>query len=100
MPQGAVIGCAQVTIRLPGCHSLKEKRQVLGGLLRRTRTRFQVAVAEVSEQDKWQLAGVGIVCISSERSHADRMLAAALEFFREGEGDYQVAEIATELISV
>lgn len=99
MAQG-VIGAAQVTLRLPACHSLKEKRQVLAGLLRRLRTKFSVAVAEVSDQDRWQLAGVAVVCVSTDRAHADRVLASTLDFLRAGEGDYHVADVATELISL
>ncbi|MBO0707634.1 MAG: DUF503 domain-containing protein [Candidatus Dormibacteraeota bacterium] len=99
MAQG-VIGAAQVTLRLPACHSLKEKRQVLAGLLRRVRTKFSVAVAEVSDQDRWQLAGVAVVCVSGDRVHADRVLASTLEFLRAGEGDYHVADVATELITL
>lgn len=99
MAQG-VIGAAQVTLRLPACHSLKEKRQVLAGLLRRVRTKFSVAVAEVSEQDRWQLAGVAVVCVSGDRTHADQVLASTLDFLRAGEGDYHVADIATELITL
>jgi uncharacterized protein len=99
MAQG-VIGAAHVTLRLPACHSLKEKRQVLAGLLRRLRTKFSVAVAEVSDQDRWQLAGVAVVCVSADRAQADRVLASALDFLRAGEGDYHLAEVATELISL
>ncbi|MBO0702428.1 MAG: DUF503 domain-containing protein [Candidatus Dormibacteraeota bacterium] len=96
----SVIGAAQVTLRLPACHSLKEKRQVLAGLLRRVRTKFSVAVAEVSDQDRWQLAGVAVVCVSADRVHADRVLASTLDFLRAGEGDYHVADVATELIAL
>ena len=99
MAQG-VIGAAQVTLRLPACHSLKDKRQVLAGLLRRIRTKFSVAVAEVSDQDRWQLAGVAVVCVSTDGAQADRVLASTLAFLRAGEGDYHVADVTTELITL
>ena len=99
MAQG-VIGSAQVTLRLPSCHSLKEKRQVLAGLLRRLRTKFSVAVAEVSDQDRWQLAGVAVVCVSTDHAQADRVLASTLSYLRAGEGDYHVADVTTELITL
>jgi len=35
--------------------SLKSKRQVISGLLRRVRSEFQVAAAEVGERDRWQI---------------------------------------------
>jgi len=99
MAQG-VIGAAQVTLRLPACHSLKDKRQVLAGLLRRMRTKFSVAVAEVSDQDRWQLAGVAVVCVSTDHAQADRVLASTLSYLRAGEGDYHVADVTTELITL
>lgn len=98
MADHAVIGCAQVTLHLPACHSLKEKRQILSGLLRRVRTKFGVAVAEISEQDRWQLAGIAVVCVSGDGPQCDRVLAAALDFLRGGEGDYQVTDVSTELV--
>ena len=54
------VGISQITLRLPGCHSLKEKRQVIKSLMARVRNQFEVAIAEVDEQDSWHIAILGV----------------------------------------
>jgi uncharacterized protein YlxP (DUF503 family) len=41
-----------------------------------------------------------VVCVSTDRAQADRVLASALDFLRAGEGDYHLADVATELITL
>ena len=53
-----------VELHLPTCHSLKEKRAVIKPILEGCRRRFQVAVAEVGYQDKWQRAALGVAVVS------------------------------------
>lgn len=93
-----VIGILTLTLHLPNTGSLKSKRQVVSGLLRRVRLQFQVAAAEVGERDRWQLAQLCIACVSAEGSHADEVLAHILTFVERAAGEAQVADVATELI--
>jgi uncharacterized protein len=51
-------------------------------VLRRVKDRlqkFNVALAEVEHQDKWQRAGLGIVAISTTDQHLEQELAAAVD---------------------
>jgi len=93
-----VIGVLRLTLHLPNSESLKDKRQVVSGLLRRVRQQFQVAAAEVGERDRWQLAQLGIACVSAEGAHADEVLAHVLSFVERSAGEALVADVATELI--
>jgi uncharacterized protein len=93
-----VIGILRLTLHLPNSDSLKSKRQVVSGLLRRVRQQFSVAAAEVGERDRWQLAQLGIACVSAESAHADEVLAHVLSFVERAAGDALVADVATELI--
>jgi uncharacterized protein len=93
-----VIGILRLTLHLPNSGSLKAKRQVVSGLLRRVRQQFHVAAAEVGDRDRWQLAQVGIACVSAEGAHADEVLAHVLRFVEHAAGEAQVADVATELI--
>ena len=93
-----VIGILRLTLHLPNSESLKDKRQVVSGLLRRVRQQFQVAAAEVGERDRWQLAQLGIACVSAEGAHADEILAHVLSFVERSAGEALVAGVATELI--
>ena len=93
-----VIGILKLTLHLPNSGSLKSKRQVVSGLLRRVRQQFQVAAAEIGERDRWQLAQLGIACVSAEGSHADEVLARILSFVEQSALEAQVADVSTELI--
>jgi uncharacterized protein YlxP (DUF503 family) len=93
-----VIGILRLTLHLPNSDSLKSKRTVVSGLLRRVRQQFQVAAAEVGERDRWQLAQIGVVCVSAESAHADEILAHVLTFVERSACEAQVADVATELI--
>ena len=93
-----VIGILRVTLHIPGSGSLKAKRTVVSGLLQRVRQQFQVAAAEIGDRDRWQLAELGIACVSAEGSHADEVVARVLRFVERSAGEAQVADVATELI--
>ena len=73
-----LIGTAQVELYLPGMLSLKEKRFVLKSLKTRIRNDFNVSVAEVDFQDKWQRACLGVACVSNDRRFLDETLSKVL----------------------
>lgn len=75
-----VIGALTVTLQVPESLSLKDKRQVVRSLTARLRQTFNVAVAEVGDQDLWQSAVIGVVCVSSDSRHADEMSQKVLRF--------------------
>jgi uncharacterized protein YlxP (DUF503 family) len=41
-----IIGVCQITLQLPDCHSLKEKRQAIKPLMARVRNQFEVSIAD------------------------------------------------------
>ena len=95
-----VIGILRVTLHLPESGSLKSKRQVVAGLLRRVRTRYGVAAAEVGDRDRWQLAHLAVACVSQDGRHADEILAHVLRFVEAEAPDVQVTDVRTELLRV
>ena len=93
-----VVGILRLTLHLPNSGSLKAKRHIVSGLLRRLRQQFQVAAAEVGERDRWQLAQLAVACVSADGPHADEILAHVLSYVERTAGEAQVADVATELI--
>ena len=87
-----------MVLHLPASGSLKAKRQVVSGLLRRLRQELKVAAAEVGELDRWQLAEIAVVTVSGDGRQADRVLAAALSFVEAHAGSAIVADVSTELV--
>ncbi|HVC05901.1 MAG TPA: DUF503 domain-containing protein [Candidatus Acidoferrales bacterium] len=75
-----VIGTLTVTLQVPDSGSLKDKRQVVRSLTSRLRNTFNIAVAEIGDQNLWQSAVIGIACVSSDTRHADEMCQKVLRF--------------------
>jgi uncharacterized protein YlxP (DUF503 family) len=77
---------------------LKSKRQIVSGLLKRIRAEFGVAAAEVGDGDRWQLAELGIACVSNESRHADEVLSRVLTFIESRAAEARVADVSTEML--
>ncbi|HYA00552.1 MAG TPA: DUF503 domain-containing protein [Candidatus Binatia bacterium] len=75
-----VIGALILQLQVPESGSLKNKRQVVRSLVARIRRTFDVAVAEVGDQDLWQAAELGVVCVSADSRHADEVCQKVLSF--------------------
>jgi uncharacterized protein len=98
MVPSVAVGVAKVVLHLPDSGSLKAKRQVVSGLLRRVRAEFQVAAAEVGERDRWQLAELAIATVSADGSHADEVLAAVLRYIEAHSDGARISDVSTELV--
>jgi len=86
------VGVCRITLRLAESSSLKDKRQVLRSLTQRLRNKFNVAVAEVDDNDRWQIATIGISCVSNDGKHAREMLDRVAAFVRGTRLDAEVLE--------
>ena len=77
-----IIGLCTIELYIPNGHSLKSKRQVLMSLKQRVRDKFNVSVAEVGEQDRWQRAQLGIACVANEGPYVNQVLDQVLNLIR------------------
>ena len=91
------VGILQLQLLIPGSHSLKEKRGVIRSLKDRSKRKFNVAIAEVDEQDHWQIAVLGIVTVGVDAHYCERVLRSFISFaeeYRDADiGDYQLEVI-------
>jgi uncharacterized protein YlxP (DUF503 family) len=78
-----VIGVCKLDLRLPENHSLKEKRHVLRKLIDRVRTRFNVAISEVGDNDIWQRAQMGFCTVGNDRRHINSSLDKVIYFIEQ-----------------
>jgi uncharacterized protein YlxP (DUF503 family) len=100
MAAKVAIGVARVVLHLPESGSLKSKRHVVSGLLRRLRQELKVAAAEVGELDRWQLAELVVATVSGDRPQADRVMAAALSYIEAHCDGAVVTDVSTELLQL
>ena len=93
------VGVSKVTLRLPENQSLKGKRRVINSLCTRIRNKFNVAVAEVEDNDLWQRATLGITSVSNSSRHTDEILDSVLAFIDGSRGDVEMLDHEHETIS-
>lgn len=92
-----VIGVLTLELFMGEASSLKCKRRILKSLIDKMKSRFNVAVAEVDKQDKWQHSTVGVTCVTNDRTHAHQMLSAVVKFV-ESSGTVEILDIKTEML--
>jgi uncharacterized protein YlxP (DUF503 family) len=75
-----IVGVCRVTLMVGESHSLKEKRMALRRIKDRVRQKFNVAIAEVGDQDAWQSAQIGFAVVTNEKGFAQAMVQKVLAF--------------------
>lgn len=94
-----LVGVCKVKLSFPENHSLKGKRQILSSLISRIRNKYQVAIAEVDQQDIWQLATLGISAVSNEGRHLESLFTHIIQYLHENSGKYHLLDQAHEILS-
>ena len=94
------VGVCRIRLRLPENTSLKGKRQVLKSITARVGNKFNVSIAEVDDNDFWQVATLGICCVSSDKQHANEVLSKVVSFIVYGRSDVEILDYDIEIIPV
>ena len=92
-----VIGILTLELELTDAYSLKEKRMILNRIRDRVRQKFNVAIAEVDENDVWNRAVLGIVTISNKQVFANKVLSQTVNLV-EAIRDCRVEDMTMEFI--
>ena len=94
-----ITGICIIRLHLPGNESLKEKRRIVKSLIARVRNQFNVSIAETGDLDLWQMATLGISCVSNSNHHADEVITKAVHFIELNYPELEIVEQETEIIS-
>ena len=94
------VGVCKITLRIPENMSLKGKRQVLKSVISRVRNKFNVAVAEVDDNDAWQMATVGICYISNNKRHSNQVLSRVVNFIENSRFEIEILDYEIEIIDI
>ena len=93
------VGLCLVRLRLPENSSLKDKRAIIRPLMERVRRRFNIAVAEVDQEDDWHEAAIGLVCVSNDSRHANSVLSQSVAYIEENSRDAEFLDYQLEFIT-
>ncbi|MEA3298414.1 MAG: DUF503 domain-containing protein [Chloroflexota bacterium] len=93
------VGACKLELRLPENQSLKGKRRVVKSIIARLQNEYNVSVAEIDNQELWQLATLGISCVSNHRVHAEEMLTQAVKYVARNYPDVEMLGSEHEVFS-
>jgi uncharacterized protein YlxP (DUF503 family) len=93
-----MIGVLTIHLHLPACSSLKEKRGRLKPLIARLQREFNVSVAEMDLQDKWQEAVIACAMVNSDGAHLQRSLQSVEKWVAGNWPDGDMIEQKIEII--
>ncbi|MFH0768755.1 MAG: DUF503 domain-containing protein [Chloroflexota bacterium] len=94
------VGVCLIRFRLPENQSLKGKRGVVKSITTRVGSKFNVSVAEVDDQDLWQLTTLGISCVSNDKRHVNEVLSKVVEFISDSHFEIEVLDYELEILTV
>lgn len=93
-----VIGTCVIELSIPANHSLKGKRRILKSIIARVRNRFNVSIAEIDSQDAWQLATLGLACVSNDAGNAHSLLTRIVKMIEDSRFDAEVVDYRIEML--
>jgi uncharacterized protein YlxP (DUF503 family) len=93
------VAICRLTLHINSSHSLKDKRRVVHSLRSRLSSKFGIAVAEVDDQDAWQVATLGLAAVSQQRAHVESVMDKALEYVYVVAPEAEVSSSDTDIFS-
>ena len=91
-------GVCKIKLHLPGIESLKGKRRIVKSVISRLRNQYNISIAEVDDQDLWQLATLGIACVSNHNQHVDEILSKVVGFIAQNYPELEVVDHEMEIL--
>ena len=94
------VGVCRIQLRLPENSSLKGKRQIVKPIIARIRNKFNVAVAEVDDNEQWRTATIGVCCVSNDGRYTNQVLSKVVDFVVGGRFEVEVLDYQIEILTV
>ncbi|MFH1490372.1 MAG: DUF503 domain-containing protein [Pseudomonadota bacterium] len=75
-----VVGTLKLGLYLYDNRSLKGKRKIVKSIVDRVKHKFNVSIAEIGANDKWQKIEIGVSALGNDRRHIDASLNSVFSF--------------------
>ena len=92
------VGILTIKLRLPENLNLKGKRQVVKSIVQRVRDRYNVSIAEVEDQDLWQLATLGVASVANSGPYVNECLSKVVDFIARSHLEAELLDYEIEIL--
>jgi len=94
----AMVGILHLNLSITGCKSLKEKRSRIQPILHRLHREFNLSVAEMELQDKWNTSGIACAVISNDAVHCQQVLQQVVKYMSIHFANEEIMNFGIEII--
>lgn len=88
----------KLKLHLPASQSLKDKRRVIKSITSRLKNQYNISIAEVDNQDLWQIATLGIACVTNSNQHVDEIISKVLNFITHNYPELEIVDREMEIL--
>jgi len=93
------VGTCKIKLFLPMNLNLKGKRRIVKSLSEQIRSRFNVSVSEIENNELWQIATIGIATISNRIIILNQTFDHIFSFIESSNHDLNIISHEIEIIS-
>ncbi|MFR8506724.1 MAG: DUF503 domain-containing protein [Peptoniphilus sp.] len=92
-----IIGICTCEIFIFNANSLKSKRSVVKSIIEKSKNRFNISIAEVGENDKWQKSIIAFSTISNDQKIVEETIEKVINFF-DSYSEIEIINIKSEIL--
>ncbi len=92
-----IIGICTCEIFIFNANSLKSKRSVVKSIIEKSKNRFNISIAEVGENDKWQKSIIAFSTISNNQKIVEETIEKVINFF-DSYSEIEIININREIL--
>ena len=92
-----IIGICICEIFIFNANSLKSKRSVVKSIIEKSKNRFNISIAEVGENDKWQKSIIAFSTISNDQTIVEETIEKVINFF-DSYSEIEIININREIL--
>ncbi len=92
-----IIGICTCEIFIFNANSLKSKRSVVKSIIEKSKNRFNISIAEVGENDKWQKSIIAFSTISNDQTIVEETIEKVINFF-DSYSEIEIINIKREIL--
>lgn len=92
-----IIGICTCEIFIFNANSLKSKRSVVKSIIEKSKNRFNISIAEVGENDKWQKSIIAFSTISNDQTIVEETIEKVINFF-DSYSEIEIININREIL--
>ena len=92
-----IIGICTCEIFIFNANSLKSKRSVVKSIIEKSKNRFNISIAEVGENDKWQKSIIAFSTISNDQKIVEETIEKVINFFA-SYSEIEIIKIKREIL--